>query len=73
MAGRSSAPPPRGGLTLIEHMLESDAPFARIEGAIERSDLTPDEKAALWVVAWSSIDRETSRHPELERRLAPAG
>jgi hypothetical protein len=72
MAGYSSAPPPRD-LTAIEHMLQTDASFAQVEGAIERSDLTPDEKDALWVVAWSSIDRETSRHPELERRLAPAG
>ena len=73
MAGYSSGPPPRGHLNAIEHMLASDAPFAQVEGAIERADLTPGEKDALWVMAWSSIDRETSRHPELERRLAPAG
>jgi hypothetical protein len=73
MAGYSSAPPPPGDLTAIEHMLQTHAPFAQVEGAIERADLTPDEKDALWVMAWSSIDREISRHPELERRLAPAG
>jgi hypothetical protein len=73
MAGSSSAPPPRDDLTAIEHMLQADAPFAQVEGAIERTALSPDEKDALWVLAWSSIDRETSRHPELERRLAPAG
>jgi hypothetical protein len=60
-------------LAAIEHMLQTDAPFAQVEGAIERADLTPDEKAALWVLAWSSIDHETSRHPDLERRLVPAG
>jgi hypothetical protein len=73
MVGSSSPPPPRGGQAAIEHMLRSDAPFAEVEGAIEAADLAPDEKAALWVVAWSSIDRDMSRHPELERRLAPAG
>jgi hypothetical protein len=73
MVGSSSPPPSRGSHAAIEHMLQADAPFAEVEGAIEAADLAPDEKAALWVVAWSSIDRDMSRHPELERRLAPAG
>lgn len=73
MADEGSAPPPYVGLSAIEDMLEMHAPFAQVEGAIERADLTADEKAALWMVAWSSSDRRASRHPELERRLAPAG
>jgi hypothetical protein len=73
MADHGSAPPPHIGLSAIEDMLETHAPFAQVEGAIERADLTADEKAALWMVAWSSSNRPISRHPELERRLAPAG
>ena len=73
MVGYSSLPPSRGCQAAIEDLLRTDAPFAQVEGAIERADLTTDEKAALWMLAWSSIDREMSRHAELERRLAPVG
>jgi len=73
MEGYSSPPPSRGSHAAIEHLLRTDAPFAQIEGAIERMDLTPDEKAALWMLAWSSSEGGVTRNAELERRLAPAG
>ena len=46
MEGYSSPPPSRGSHAAIEHLLRTNAPFAQIEGAIERMDLTPDEKAS---------------------------
>jgi hypothetical protein len=73
MVDDGSPPSSSGGRAAIEHMLQAATPFAQVEGAIEATDLTPDEKAALWVLAWSASDRDMSGHPELERRLAPAG
>lgn len=37
----------------IEDMIVRSRPFGEIEDAIEATGLPTDEKAALWIVAWS--------------------
>jgi hypothetical protein len=34
-------------------MLDDGVPFDEIEGSIDATDLAPDDKAALWLLAWS--------------------
>ena len=43
--------------TRIERLAEAGVPFERMESAIESTDLPPDEKSALWLLAWSMQDR----------------
>jgi hypothetical protein len=43
--------------TRVEELTELGEPFERVETAIERIDLPDDEKAALWLLAWSTQDR----------------
>jgi hypothetical protein len=38
-------------------LMEAGEPFGEVEEAIERTDLEQDEKAALWLFAFSSRDR----------------
>ena len=73
MLGSGRPPSLSGCQDAIEELMRADASFAQVEDAIESVDLTPDDKAALWVLAWSSIDLEATRHQELEQRLAPVG
>ena len=40
-------------------LMEAGEPFGEVEEAIERTDLEQDEKAALWLFAFSSRDRLT--------------
>ena len=40
--------------------------FADVEDVIDASDLTTDEKSALWLLAWSYV------HPRAQRREASA-
>ena len=37
----------------VEGMVDDGVPFAEIEGSIEASQLASDDKAALWLLAWS--------------------
>ena len=40
-------------------LMEAGEPFDDVEEAIEHADLDQDEKAALWLFAFSSRDRRT--------------
>lgn len=40
----------------VEAMLDSHAPFERIEDFIEALDLEPDAKSALWLLAWAETE-----------------
>ncbi len=37
----------------VEAMMNAGVPFEDLEHAIHATDLTDDEKAALWLLAWS--------------------
>jgi hypothetical protein len=43
--------------TKIEKLIELGEPFEGVETAIERLDRPEDEKAALWLLAWSTEER----------------
>jgi hypothetical protein len=42
----------------IDKLIELDKPFERVEMTIERLDSPEDEKAALWLLAWSTQERQ---------------
>ncbi len=44
--------------TRIEELVERGEPFERVETAIERLHRPEDEKAALWLLAWSTQERQ---------------
>jgi hypothetical protein len=46
----------RDGVVIL---MEAGEPFGEVEEAIEQADLEQDEKAALWLFAFSSQDRLT--------------
>ncbi len=48
----------------VEQLVASGRPFADIEGLIEAAPLRNDQKAALWLLAWSY------QEPEIQRTLA---
>jgi hypothetical protein len=41
----------------VSTLMEAGEPFDEVEVAIEHTDLEPDEKAALWLFAYTSQDR----------------
>jgi hypothetical protein len=41
----------------VSTLMEAGEPFEDVEAAIEHTDLEQDEKAALWLFAYSSQDR----------------
>jgi HPt (histidine-containing phosphotransfer) domain-containing protein len=45
----------------IEKLIELGEPFERVETTIERLDRPEDEKAALWLLAWSTEERDVQR------------
>lgn len=45
----------------IERRMRAGEPFASIESAIESATATDDEKAALWLLAWSEQPRRVRR------------
>jgi hypothetical protein len=47
---------PAKAQTEIESRIERGEPFEWLETAIERLDRPEDEKAALWLLAWSTQD-----------------
>jgi hypothetical protein len=74
-------PSPRGGpmpnsvADQIEHLART-RPFALIEESIEELPLPSDEKAALWLLAWSSHPPHTDRtlaHDTLQKLEALSG
>jgi hypothetical protein len=50
----------------VERRMLRGERFADVEDAINASDLSADEKAALWLLAWSYV------HPRAQRREANA-
>ena len=50
----------------VERMAEADAPFGEVEDTINAADLATDEKAALWMLAWSLLAPATQ---EAEARM----
>jgi hypothetical protein len=59
--------------TSIERLIERGEPFERLETAIERLDRTDDEKAALWLLAWSEQERPVRRRVAKEALASLAG
>lgn len=54
----SSAPLSYGRATEEVHaMLDCGTPFTPVEEAIDTTPTPPEEKAALWLLAWSLRDR----------------
>ncbi len=47
----------------VETQVRVHAPRARVETTIEESDLDPNEKAALWLTAWSLVGLEADHEP----------
>jgi hypothetical protein len=41
----------------VDKLMELGEPFERLETTIERLDRPEDEKAALWLLAWSTQGR----------------
>jgi hypothetical protein len=41
----------------VEHMIRDGRAFDRVEDYIDASSLRDDQKAALWLLAWSYQDR----------------
>jgi hypothetical protein len=41
----------------VSHLLDAGEPFGEVEEAIEHADLAQDQKAALWLFAFSKRDR----------------
>jgi hypothetical protein len=50
-----------GGQEEVERMMSAGEPFAAVETMIEEAELGEDEKAALWLFAWSMRDRRVQR------------
>jgi hypothetical protein len=58
----------------LEEMLLEGSPFPRVERAIEGAPFDADDKAALWLYAWS-LDERLKRKPTVTttRSLTPVG
>ena len=56
----------------VERMADAPTPFGELEDAIDETELATDEKAALWMLAWSLIGPEIQRE-ETEAKLALVG
>jgi alkylhydroperoxidase family enzyme len=50
----------------VERRMRRGERFAAVEDLIDATDLSADEKAALWLLAWSYV------HPSAQRREATA-
>ena len=50
----------------VERRMRRGERLAHVEGLIDATDLSPDEKSALWLLAWSYV------HPVAQRREASA-
>jgi hypothetical protein len=56
----------------VERLARLSRPFDEIEAVIEASPLTSDQKAALWLLAWSYQDRRSQRRIAHETLAATA-
>jgi hypothetical protein len=56
----------------IERLARSSRPFGEIEDIIDAAPLTGDQKAALWLLAWSYQDRRSQRRIAHETLAATA-
>ena len=61
---------------MVTELVEAGEPFGNVEEAIdEAADLTTDEKAALWLIAFSLHDRDKAQRvplkPSREQRAGP--
>ena len=56
----------------VEQMANTFTPLGELENAIDATELAVDEKAALWMLAWSLVGPEI-RHEETEAKLALMG
>jgi hypothetical protein len=50
----------------VERMVDSDLTLGEVEDAIDRIELSHDQKSALWLWAWALL----SPHAQRERALA---
>jgi hypothetical protein len=50
----------------VERRMQRGERFTDVEGVIDASDLSNDEKSAVWLLAWSYV------HPRAQRREANA-
>ena len=51
---------------VVETMMDAEEPFAEVESFIDEAvALDPDQKAALWLLAWSSRERPVQRREAL--------
>jgi hypothetical protein len=57
----------------IDKLIELGEPFERVETTIERLDRPEDEKAALWLLAWSTQERHVRQRVAKEALAAVAG
>jgi len=70
----SGTPPSLGDCQeAVQRLLQAEATLAEVEGAIDETDLTDDEKAGLWLLGWSLTELPTTTHNELQQRLTAAG
>jgi hypothetical protein len=67
---RGGAPPLADYREEVQELLVLDTPFREIEDAIAETDLPADQKASLWLLAWSVV---SSRGDEEGEPLAAAG
>jgi thymidylate synthase len=47
----------------VRRLIDEGAGVDRLETVIEHLELDPDERAALWLCAWSNSERRDSRQP----------
>ena len=68
------APQPWLGLysSQVENMMCDGVPFEDLERAIDATDLSDDEKAALWLLAWS-LEIPTVQQQRARNTLALLG
>jgi hypothetical protein len=45
----------------VERRMRRGDPFSDVEDLIDESELHTDEKAALWLLAWTYLDRRAQR------------
>ena len=50
-----------GGREEVERMMSAGESFGAVETMIDQTELTEEEKAALWLFAWSMRDRRVQR------------
>ncbi len=53
--------PIAGGREEVERMMSAGESFGAVEALIDEAQLSEEEKAALWLFAWSMRDRRTQQ------------